>query len=321
MVSTPALNRFNKLIDDISALYIKTRNLQVRFGWEIGRRIVIEEQHGELHAAYGSRLLTKVSKDLTKKFGPGFSVNSLRKMRQFYLLNPIQPKSVELNWSQQIELLPIEDTQARKDLQKRAVKEDLTSTDLRQMVKKIRKVSTVKRPKKFAPLKFPTDLKLNTFAKSKLAYKLPDGCVLIDCGFVVNWPVKKSALKRVDVTDTPSYTYEATVDRVIDGDTLVVVIEVGFSIKVYDKLRLRGIDTPELKTVAGQKAKTFVQTLLPVGSTIVIKSHKSRVDLHGRFVVDVLFRQGVDDPKAIIKDPVYLNQYLLDEGYAVRMAE
>ena len=125
----------------------------------------------------------------------------------------------------------------------------------------------------------------------------------------------------MNVTDKPAYTYEATIDRVIDGDTLLVVIEVGFGIKVHDKLRLRGIDTCELGTPEGERAKKFVQEILPVGSTIVIKSHKSRTDSHGRFVVDVLYKEGIEDPEEILKDPVYLNQQLIDEGYAARMAE
>ena len=44
MPPTLAQNRFHKLIDDISRLYIKARNAQVQFGWETGRRLVDEFQ-------------------------------------------------------------------------------------------------------------------------------------------------------------------------------------------------------------------------------------------------------------------------------------
>lgn len=40
-------------------------------------------------------------------------------MRQFYLLNPIRPTSVELNWSGYIELLPVKDEKTRKRLARR----------------------------------------------------------------------------------------------------------------------------------------------------------------------------------------------------------
>jgi len=321
MPNTPAINRFHNLIDDISRLYIKARNMQVQFGWETGRRLIEEEQNGAMRAAHGSALIHKVSKVMTQKYGIGFSVSNLRKMRQFYLLNQKHSISSELDWSDHVELLPIKDDKTRKRLEERILEEDLTSAELRQLVQKIRKGSHSKSSSQLPPLKRPVELKLNTFAKSTLSYKLQDGYVLIDCGFVVSWPVRKEDLKDVIVTDNPSYTYEATIDRVIDGDTLLVVIEVGFRIKVHDKLRLRGLDTPEVGTPEGDRAKKFVQRLLPVGATIIIKSHKSQVDIYGRFVVDVLYRKGVSDPQEILKDAVYLNQQLLDEGYAVRMAE
>ena len=134
-------------------------------------------------------------------------------------------------------------------------------------------------------------------------------------------PVKKEELKGLDLSREMSYTYAATVDRVIDGDTLLVIIEAGFRIIVRDRLRLRGIDCPEVGTPEGDRAKRFVEKLLPAGAAIVLKSHKDRTDQHGRFVVDVFYKQGCEDPAAIIQDGTYLNQELLDKGYAVRMAE
>ena len=133
--------------------------------------------------------------------------------------------------------------------------------------------------------------------------------------------MKKEELKGLDLSGEMSYAYAATIDRVIDGDTLLVLIEAGFRIIVRDRLRLRGIDCPEAGTPEGDRAKRFVEKLLPAGAAIVVKSHKDRTDQHGRFVVDVFYKQGVEDTRAIIKDGTYLNQELLDKGYAVRMAE
>ncbi len=280
-----------------------------------------EEQSGEMRAEYGAELVSHVSEILTKKYGAGFSVSNLRKMRQFYLLNQKHSISSELDWSDYVELLPIQDQTTRKRLEQRILKEDLTSVEIRNIVQKIRQVPDTKSAAKLPPLKRPTGLKLNTFRKSKLRSKLKDGDVLIDCGFVVNWPVSREELKDVILTETPSYTYEAAIDRVIDGDTLLVVIEVGFRIKVYDKLRLRGIDCPELGTPEGERAKRFVAGLLPAESVIVLKSHKTRTDTYGRFVADVFFKTGQRNCDDIIRDGIYLNQYLLDQGLAVRMKE
>ena len=52
--------------------------------YEIGRRIVEEEQHGEDRAAYGQQLLQGLSEHLTKQFGKGFSLTNLKLFRQFY---------------------------------------------------------------------------------------------------------------------------------------------------------------------------------------------------------------------------------------------
>jgi len=53
--------------------------------WEIGRRIVDHEQAGKERAAYGEEILTRLSADLKKRFGRGFSVDNLERARKFYL--------------------------------------------------------------------------------------------------------------------------------------------------------------------------------------------------------------------------------------------
>ena len=52
--------------------------------FEIGRRIVEEEQGGEARAKYGRRLLTELSEFLVKRFGKGFSKTTLKNARTFY---------------------------------------------------------------------------------------------------------------------------------------------------------------------------------------------------------------------------------------------
>lgn len=310
MPNSLAVNRFRKLVDDISTLYLTARKVQVEFAWTTGRRIVEEEQNGQMRAQYGTSLIPKLSEALTKKSGPGFSERTLRNMRQLYLLYPIRQVPAELDWTDYVELMPVEDTRTRKRLQQRVIRENLNSAQIRELVQKIR--DGKKKPSsKLSPLKRPTDLKLNTFSKSPLKVKLPDNQVLLDCGFFVSWPVSKEDLAGLNVLEQPLYTYAATIDRVIDGDTLLVLIEVGFGIIVRDKLRLRGIDTPELGTPEGDKAKKFLEGILPSGSTIVLKSHKCKTDNYGRFVADVFYKEGT----------LYLNQQLLDESYAVRAAE
>ena len=56
--------------------------------WLIGRRIVESEQSGEERAEYGAALIERLAEDLTRRFGRGFSLQSIYKMRLFYLSFP-----------------------------------------------------------------------------------------------------------------------------------------------------------------------------------------------------------------------------------------
>ncbi|OGX06739.1 MAG: hypothetical protein A3G87_07640 [Omnitrophica bacterium RIFCSPLOWO2_12_FULL_50_11] len=56
--------------------------------WEISRRVVEYEQKGRKRAEYGEAILENLSRDLTKKFGRGFSRQNLQQMREFYLSYP-----------------------------------------------------------------------------------------------------------------------------------------------------------------------------------------------------------------------------------------
>ena len=58
--------------------------------WEIGRRIIEFEQEGADRAAYGDALVERLAKDLTRRFGRGFSRQNLGQMRAFYRAWPAQ---------------------------------------------------------------------------------------------------------------------------------------------------------------------------------------------------------------------------------------
>jgi endonuclease YncB( thermonuclease family) len=326
MAKAPASKRFDKLIDDIAVFYEKAEKSKdqfdrdrVSFAWNTGRRIVEEEQNGEVRAKYGEELIDKVSDALARRFNGVVSSRTLWRMRQFYLNNKILSPATELSWAHHLELLPVKDLKTRRELTKQAVKEQLNRDELRDLIRSKMKTIDVEpvtkpaRSKPLPPLVRPIDLKFHTYAKFNKAE--------IDCGFFLSWPATKAALKGVTITNTPSFTYTARVERVVDGDTLCVGIDVGFGMKLHEKLRLRGINTPELKTAAGKRAKRYVEKLLPVGTRIVIKSRKTITDQHGRFVMDVFYLKPDSTASEIIAGGTYLNQHLLDTGLAERMAE
>lgn len=101
--------------------------------WEIGQRIVEFEQDGSDRATYGATLLKRLSRDLTTRFGRGFSEENLRLMRLFYLhyreriSQTLSGKSLEissaqsqtwsqkfpLSWSHYVRLLTLDDSHKR----------------------------------------------------------------------------------------------------------------------------------------------------------------------------------------------------------------
>ena len=80
--------------------------------------------------------------------------------------------------------------------------------------------------------------------------------------------------------------------EIIDGDTIKVDCDLGFDIwKKNVKVRLAGIDTPELITLEGQKTKKWLEQTLGVRQTVVIRTYTHRVDKYGRVLGD-LFLDG-----------------------------
>ena len=76
------------LADARRAAYTAVNSAMVAAYWQIGRRIVEEEQGGAAKATYGEGLLKALSKDLSEEFGKGFSLANLKNFRKFYLTYP-----------------------------------------------------------------------------------------------------------------------------------------------------------------------------------------------------------------------------------------
>ncbi|MGP1621299.1 MAG: PDDEXK nuclease domain-containing protein [Candidatus Cryptobacteroides sp.] len=95
--------------------YSTINSAMVEAYWQMGKRIVEQEQQGKDRADYGSQLLKLLSKELTEEFGKGFSVNSLYYFRQFYLAFPeIFPTMWGvLTWSHYKRLLSVPNPDAR----------------------------------------------------------------------------------------------------------------------------------------------------------------------------------------------------------------
>jgi micrococcal nuclease len=110
------------------------------------------------------------------------------------------------------------------------------------------------------------------------------------------------------------YTYYVRkVENVVDGDTIDVLIDLGFDILFSSRVRLAGIDTPESRTsdkaekVLGLESKEYLKKFLKDAKTVVIKTEKmDSSEKYGRILGWIY----VND------DTVSVNDHMINDGYA-----
>lgn len=110
--------QYQSLINEIGDVLLNARNkisreinvTMVDAYWSIGRYIVEYEQQGKERAEYGTKLLSRLSKDLTRLYGKGFGKSNLIYIRKLYLSFPISGTlSHLLSWSHYYEILKLDD--------------------------------------------------------------------------------------------------------------------------------------------------------------------------------------------------------------------
>ena len=94
------------------------------------------------------------------------------------------------------------------------------------------------------------------------------------------------------------YEYSCEVKRVVDGDTVDVVLDLGFDISYSTRVRLYGIDTPESRTrdldekARGKMAGTFLKEAIEDGEKVVVQTKlKDSKGKYGRVLGEII----VDD--------------------------
>ncbi|MCQ2271935.1 MAG: PDDEXK nuclease domain-containing protein [Bacteroidales bacterium] len=99
------------------AAYLSVNAVMVQTYWNIGRRIVEEEQNGKERADYGEFLITTLADSLTHTFGNTFSKRNLQYFRKFYQLFPdfeiVNTRVHNLTWSHYRRLLTVHESDAR----------------------------------------------------------------------------------------------------------------------------------------------------------------------------------------------------------------
>ncbi|MBL7189727.1 MAG: hypothetical protein ISS70_25640 [Phycisphaerae bacterium] len=290
-------NTYTTLVNDIAEIYNRARKTLVESYWQIGRRIVEQEQQGDGKAEYGVQLLEHLSEDLQHKLGGGFSKRNLYRMREFYLAYSILPPAAKLSWSQHVELLPVTNKAMKQRLERQIVRENLSRRQIRQKVRWIekKKESPAQDKSKVIlpqPCRQQSLQRYGVIAPDRIARS--KGTVIVDCGFNI-W--REIDRKDAKLHGQPSYTYPAKVESVIDGDTVWVIVDCGYGTLTRQKLRLHLIDAPERRTPEGERAMRFVRRVLGKNPDIVICTH--HYDKYARYLADVFYLPDSTNPKAI----------------------
>ncbi len=304
--------------------------------WNIGKyiheHILMHEQRAEHGTALYERLAKDVNRDRT----------TLQRSVRFYLAYPNRAARHKLSWDHYRSLITVQDPQERKKLEEKVVRQEWNTKKLRRYLSTKRELISAKQDDKPVPQLTFTRGKLHTYqiikAKKPLAGKGP---LVLDLGFRQEHLIPKNATKfkegdlaelifeeeeLVDVRKVETglkpvftdslFTYKAYVDKVTDADTLIVAFDFQLEVSIGQKLRLRGIDCPEIDTEEGQRAKRFVESRLRDCEFIVVKTYKDRADKFDRYLADVFYLAGETDPARVAAEGKFLNQELLDEHLA-----
>ena len=128
---------------------------------------------------------------------------------------------------------------------------------------------------------------------------------------------KKDRKKEFELMPEDRFHRQAVLLKVVDGDTIDVEIDLGWSMKLKERVRLERVDTPELRKSAERKAaqwvKKQVEDLFQKGMRIIITSmaYDRTGQVRGKFgrTMAVVYR---------VNDRLCLNEYLLQERLAWR---
>ena len=120
-------------------------------------------------------------------------------------------------------------------------------------------------------------------------------------------------MSKQKLGDPTDYSYRVKkVTKIVDGDTIDVLLDMGFDILYQQRVRLFGIDTPESRTrdleekKYGLLSKYFLKAELSLGKKITVKTYKGdETGKFGRILGDIWI-----DGKSV-------NQKMCDKGYAV----
>jgi micrococcal nuclease len=94
------------------------------------------------------------------------------------------------------------------------------------------------------------------------------------------------------------WEYRARIDKVVDGDTIDVALDLGLDVGVRTRLRLAAINAPETSTEPGRLARDYVvgwvRSHQVSGGWFTVRTAKDRREKYGRYLATVTAPDGAD---------------------------
>lgn len=290
--------------------------------WAVGRLInsyltAATLERGDIGAFY-----RRLSVDLN------ISGRTLQHAEQFYRYFPKNVPWHPLSWSQYRELLAVTDEKERARWIRDIVREQWTTRELGVRLADALGVSGAGEAPAAPGTPGRGDLYTYRLVRGEGAewmvdigftnrIEAPPCDGILDNKYLVNSvkdPAGSYRLRLSKATVDRLYTFQGRVQRIIDGDTLVAMIDQGFGVWTSQKLRLKGLDAPEADTQAGRKAKAWVEEELAKVPFVVIRTTRS--DKYDRYLADIFYLEGEDDAQRVAGEGRWLNGGLLTAGLA-----
>lgn len=306
--------------------------LIIETNWKVGKFLDGEFTKGAIRSKDNAKLVSRLSKDLDRPMAHFYDVV------RFYRAYPKLPSRIFLKWSHYNVLAGVTNHKKRQELEDMAIAEEISWKALHKIILQETKAALLvksddqinKKGQLICKRGKPYHYKLIFSKELNEAESKP----LIDLGFEVFQSLDrveyskdsfkrgcqvatlvgkdKFLMKGAQSIKDDLYTYKARVLRVVDGDTLELKIDCGFGISTIQKVRLKGIDAPEIETVGGERVKEHLVEVFKNCTFIVVKTYWR--EKFGRFLVDIFYLPGEISANRVAAKGIFLNQELLTAG-------
>ncbi len=349
-MTTPSLSAYALLRKKIEKTLLfgqqKIEEAKVRTYWETGQLI---NQHLERLPGKRQERHQQVVARLSKDLGLGEKV--FYRCMRFAESFPYFSARRNMTWAHYRALIAVPDQSKRLALADEASREAWSSRDLEIEIRNLLWAGRVEASEGKAPSLLSVPALGPFWAYRILDPETTNGKLLVDLGFsccrhldAVTSKTFKSGdivesvktgdglykLQKTDRTPDTLYVYRAQIEKIVDGDTLRVVVDLGFDTTTRQYIRLRAIDCPEMDTSEGKTAKRFVENALQGLEFITLKTVEP--DKYDRYLGDVFLPvrslkastggTGATGPGCYTGktgELIYLNNLLLEKGYAVKV--